>query len=391
MRFVAKKPALTIVALFALSAACLAEVRIKDVTQIEGTMTNKLYGNGLVVGLNGTGAKSLSTQQMAIDMLRKLEQTTAIARVNIQDNVFKSNNISQVIVTADLPPFSRKGSTLDVTVSVLDDALSLEGGVLILTPLRGADGQVYAIAQGALSIGGFRVRNNTPGTQMNHPTVARLQNGAVVEREELGYMERDGFVRLILKSPDPSTAKSIMLAINRQYAASARTIDSGLVQIRIPPQCRFNVNEFIAEIGLINILPDTEAKIIINERTGTVIVGNQVRISPVQIAQGNLSIKPNVSLTQTPMVPPEPDPEVAGPPPAEGGDTIEEIMKSLRPKPAPPAPLEQPQQLYNVDQTFTVGDLARVLNALGASPRDLIAIFQALKASGALHADLIVM
>lgn len=383
-------PILGVAFAFAMSAACQAEVRIKDVTQVYGTTTNKLVGSGLVVGLNGTGARSLSTQQMAIDMLRKMDMTTKLARQSILDNVFKSSSIAHVMVTAELPPFARKGSTLDVTVSVLDDSQSLEGGTLIMTPLYGADRQVYATAQGSLSIGGFRVRSNVPGSQQNHPTVARLQAGANVEKEELGHIDQGGCVKLLLKNPDSSTAKSIMLAINRQYPATARTIDAGMVQIRIPTQRQFDLTDFVSEISQISILPDSEARIVINERTGTVIVGNQVRISAVQIAHGNLSIKPNVSLIPTP--PPPAADEGNDAPPQEGSDPVDEILKSLRPRPLPGIqPSDKPIILHNVDQTFTVGDLARVLNALGASPRDLIAIFQALKASGAMHADLIVM
>ena len=383
-------PMFCVVCSIALSAVCQAEVRIKDVTQVYGTTTNKLVGTGLVVGLNGTGARSLSTQQMAIDMLRKMEMTTKLARQSILDNVFKSSSIAHVVVTAELPPFARKGSTLDVTVNVVDDSQSLEGGTLILTPLRGVDGEVYATAQGALTIGGFRVKSNVPGSQQNHPTVARLQGGANVEKEELGHIDQGGVVKLLLKNPDSSTAKSIMLAINRQYPAAARTIDAGMVQIRIPTQRQFDLNDFVSEITQISILPDTEARIVINERTGTVIVGNQVRISAVQIAHGNLSIKPNVSLIPTP-----PPPMLDGTddsPPGESSDPVEDVRKATRPRPLPGIePSDKPLVLHNVDQTFTVGDLARVLNALGASPRDLIAIFQALKASGAMHADLIVM
>ena len=373
----------------ALSATCRAEVRIKDITDVDGARSNYLYGQGLVVGLAGTGARSLATQQLVIDMLRKMDLTTQLARQTLQDNVFKSTNIAHVMVTAELPPFARKGSTLDVTVSVLDDSLSLEGGTLILTPLIGVDRQVYAVAQGQLSIGGFRVRQNTPGGQLNHPTVARGLKAAIVEREELGQIDRGGCVRLNLRAPDHSTARSIMLAINKQYPATAKTIDGGTVQVRVPTQWRLDVSDFVGELGQLTVMPDTPARIVFNERTGTVIVGGQVKISPVAIAHGNLVIKPNTTLVPATPPPPKPD-EPPAAPPEESNDPVEDVLKSLRPRPLPtPDPIPTPLILHNVDQTYTVADLARVLNALGVSPRDLIAIFQTLKESGALHADLI--
>jgi flagellar P-ring protein precursor FlgI len=390
MKIILRGVMMCAVCLGALSAPCRAEVRIKDLTQVEGARANQLFGLGLVVGLNGTGARSLATQQMAIDMLRRLEVTTLLARQTLKDNVFKSTNISMVMVTADLPPFARKGSRLDVVVSVLDDAASLEGGTLLLTPMRGADGDVYAVAQGQLSIGGFRVRSNTPGGQLNHPTVARAQNGGIVEREALGQIDHGGFIRLLLRDPDYSTAKSVMMAINELYPACAKAIDAGTIQILIPPQLRPDVPEFVSDIGQLKILPDTPARVIINERTGTVIVGHQVRISSVAIAHGNLVIKPNVSIV--PAITPGDRADKPGPPPREDEDPVDDILKSLRPRQLPGTePSDQPLALHNVDQTFTVADLARILNALGVSPRDLIAIFQALKESGAMHADLVVI
>lgn len=383
---------LCVVCVVALCAPCRGqgEVRIKDITQVEGAMSNKLYGTGLVVGLYGTGGRSLSTQQMAIDMLRKLEMTTKIARQTLLDNVFKSTNISQVMVTVELPAFARKGSKLDVTVSVLDDASSLEGGTLLLTPLRGADGEVYVTAQGQLSIGGFRVASNVAGGQKNHPTVARAQNGGMVEREVVGQIDHGGIVRLLLRDADYTTAKAIMLAINKQYAATAKTLDAGTIQLRVPLQRRLDIPDFVSEIGELRVMPDTPARVVINERTGTVIVGHQVRISSVAIAHGNLVIKPNVTIPATPPPKAPPD-EERGPPPDESSDSVEDILKSLRPRNLPATDPQQPLILHNIEETFTVADLARVLNALGVSPRDLIAIFQALKESGAMHADLVVM
>ena len=378
------------------ASLCRAEVRIKDITMVEGARSNQLYGTGLVFGLNGTGAKSLSTQQMAIDMLRKLEMTTKLQRQTQVDNVFKSTNISQVMVTTEIAPFSRKGSRLDVVVSMVDDGISLEGGTLVLTPLRGADGEVYAVAQGNLSIGGFRVRTNTPGGQQNHPTNGRIPAGAIVEREALGEIDQGGMIRLLLRDADSSTASLITQAINARHPDSAITVDPGTVQVRIPPRCRRAVAEFASELGQIKVMPDTPARVVINERTGTVIVGHNVRISSVAIAHGSLVIKPNVAPAPgagpgglTPL-PGDPNafPEPLGP--GSGGrDRIDDILEALRPRPVQIPGLQGPAALLEVEQTFTVSELARVLNALGVSPRDLIAIFQALKESGAMHAELV--
>lgn len=390
MSLILRNTMLSVACLVAISVPCRAEVRIKDLTSIEGARPNQLTGLGLVVGLNGTGARSLATQQMAIDMLKRLEVGSLLARQTIHDNVFTSSSIAMVTVTAELPAFARKGSKLDVTVSVMDNASSLEGGTLILTPLRGADGEVYAVAQGALSIGGFRVRGNQGG-QVNHPTVARAQNGGIVEKEALGQIEHAGIVRLLLRDPDLSTAKSIMVAINELHPACAKAVDAGTVQIRIPKPLRLDVPEFVGDIGLLKILPDTPARVIINERTGTVIVGHRVRISSVAIAHGNLVIKPNVSVIPA-ITPGDLAANKPGAPPSEDQDPVDDVLKSLRPRPLPGAESgDNPLNLYNVDQTFTVADLARILNALGVSPRDLIAIFQALKESGAMHADLILI
>ena len=377
----------------ALVAPCCAEVRIKDITEVEGARANQLKGLGLVVGLNGTGARTLSTQQMAIDMLRKMDMTTTIARQSLKDNVFKSTSIAAVMVTTEIPPFARKGSRLDVVVSVIDDALSLEGGTLLLTPLEGADREVYAVAQGQVLIGGFRVRTAGAGGQQNHPTVGRVTRGAMVEREALGQIDQGGVVRFLLREADYSTAKTIVQAINQKYPESAKAVDGGTIQARIPLMFARDLSTFVNEIGMLKVTPDTPARVVINERTGTVVIGHKVRISAVAIAHGNLVIKPNVAITPsngadglTPL-PGDPSPKRSG-----TGDEIDDILEALKPRELPRAPQSVvPLNLGDVDQTFTVAELARVLNALGVTPRDLIAIFQALEQSGAMHAELLVM
>jgi len=377
---------LTVVAVLTLCANVRAEVRVKDITMIEGARSNPLYGLGLVIGLNGTGASSLATQQMAIDLLRKLETTTKLQRQTQLDNVYKSTSISMVMVTTEIPPFSRSGSRLDVVVSMFDDGTSLEGGTLLLTPLRGADGEVYAVAQGNISIGGFRVRS-TAGGQVNHPTNGRIPQGAIVEREALGEIDRGGVLRLLLRDADPSTATQIVQGINTRFPDCAVAIDPGTIQARIPNRYQRAASEFASEIGQIKVLPDTRARVIINERTGTVVVGHNVRISSVAIAHGSLVIKPNLAPAPGVAALPGAPPPLPGSNRMESADRIDELLEALKPAPTTPAP-QGPATLMEVEQTFTVADLARVLNALGVSPRDLIAIFQALERSGAMHAEL---
>lgn len=388
MNFGLRQVFLIIACLMALSSPSMADVRIKDITSVYGARSNPIYGQGLVIGLAGTGDRNLASQQIAIDMLKKLEQIHVIARQSLLDSVYKSQNIAHVWVRATLPPFARKGSMIDVTVGTIGDAQSLQGGILILTPLRGADGVEYAIAEGPVSIGGFRVPSNIQGAQLNHPTVARLMNGGQVEKEALGQIDFGGYVRLLLRSPDFMTAKGIMLAINKHYPLTAKTIDAGVVQIRVPPNRRYDVPDFVSEITQLTVSPDIDARVVINERTGTVVFGNLVKISAMQIAHGNLSIKPNVTLVPAAGGTPLDQPAT---PSGEKADPVDDLLKLIRPD--TPAPLDnpdRPQDLNSDDQTFTVGDLARVLNALGASPRDLIAIIQVMKDSGALHADVVV-
>ncbi len=412
-----------------LSTVAEAAVRIKDITTVRGARGNQLYGVGLVVGLNQTGAtfQSRATSQMAIDMLRKMGATTRIAFEELQDNVFRSNSISMVMVTAELPPFAREGSRLNVTVSVMDTATSLKGGTLLLTPMKGADGEVYAVAQGPVSLGGV---NLSPFPQVsgqrNHPTSGRVVDGAIVEIEVLGEIEHRGRIQLLLRHPSYATAMKISDAINQTAgrAATNRTdpramprnvadkrrqselrlvartrtgakpsdlkpvaypIDAGTVELVVPDRYRSQVVEFVSTIGTLQVVPDDPARVVINERTGTVVVGANVRIDAVAIAHGSLVIKPI-----QPQAPPVPGPGLSS-------------LLGVQPRPQrPPAQQFQEQfllpgqlpdgdKLNAVPQTYTVTELARALNALGATPKDLISIFQALKESGALHAELVIL
>jgi flagellar P-ring protein precursor FlgI len=363
--------ALLIAALCPLAASADG-VRIKDITSVEGARGNQLYGLGLVVGLDGTGGKSLFTQQSAVDMLQRLNVSSKIIAEFKTDNVFKSDNISAVMVTAEIAPFSRRGSRLDVTVSALDDADSLQGGTLLLSPLKGVDGEVYAVAQGPLSIGGFAFSGKAASVQKNHPTTGRIANGATVEREALGKIQCNGHVRLLLNEPDYATAEAIAKAVNAKFSASAAPIDEGTVQIELSKAMAKNIANFLNEVGQLEVTPDTIARVVINERTGTVVAGEKVKIATVAIAHGNLSITTAEA------------PEVSQPLPFSRGETKVVDRTQVEVK-------EQGGGLQVIEKSVTVADLARALNALGVSPRDLIAIFQALKQAGALHAALIII
>lgn len=365
-----------------------AAVRIKDVTRVEGARGNQLVGLGLVVGLNRTGGRSLATQQMAIDMLRRMDVTTKIAREGLLDNVFQSTNISMVTVTAELPPFARAGAKFDVNVSVLDDAQSLRGGTLLLTPLKGADGEVYAVAQGPLSLGGVNLESQVPQSALlNHATNGRIANGAIVEKEALGTMSKDGKLRLLLEEPDYDTANEIATAINAKFVGAAKTIDMGTIEVSMSREQNRNVVAFIGDCGNLIIKPDTSAKVIINERTGTVIVGQSVRIATVAISHGNLAIRPidPRSRTQPPLGP--------------AASALLGIQNDNPPTAGNQAPQQQPAgtvlgtrvNVVEDNESITVSDFARALNALGTSPKELISIFQALKRAGALHAELVIM
>ena len=348
-----------------------AGVRIKDITEFEGARSNQLYGVGLVVGLDGTGSRSLATLQIAADMLQKMQIGVKIFQDLPSDNVFKSSNISAVWVTAEIGPFARKGSRIDVTISAIDDARSLQGGTLVFTALQGADAEIYAVAQGPLSVGGFSYSGQAASVQKNHPTVGRIPNGAIIEKEALGDILCHGCVRLLLHGPDYATARSITQTINLNFPESAVTIDAGTVQVSVPKDRLCNPMSFANDLGLLEVAPDTSARVVINERTGTIIAGEMVKISRVAIAHGNLAI----TKTEEPIA--------SQPNEFSRGRTVVLPRTQL-------GVTEQAGALHVVDRTITVGELARGLNALGVSPRDLISIFQTIKTSGALHADLVI-
>lgn len=350
-----------------------ATVRIKDITDLEGARSNQLYGIGLVVGLRGTGAKSLATQQMAVDMLAKLSVNTKIIADVKNDAVYKSGNIAMVAVTADLGPWQRRGSRIDVNVAIFDDSTSLQGGMLLFTPLNGADGEVYVTAQGSVMVGGLVAKGEAASVQQNFPSVGRVVDGGAVEKEAPGKILCNGQLRLLLKDPDFVTAPAIAQVINEKFPYSAMTLDAGTVMVAVPPDRFSNVIGFVGEIGILEVNTDVPARVVINERTGTIVVGENVKIDTVGIQHGNLSIL----ITE--------DEQVSQPLPFSRGRTTV----------VPRTDLSVTQQrgggMHVLKRSVTVAELAKALNALGATPMDIISIFQALKEAGALHATLVRM
>lgn len=348
-----------------------AQVRIKDITELAGARANQLIGFGLVVGLDGTGSRSTFTQQIAVDMLQRLGVTAQIFSQLPSDAVLRSTSMSAVMVVAEIGPFNRKGSRLDVTVSCMDDARSLKGGTLLFTPLRGADGAVYATAQGPMSIGGFSVQGQAATLQVNQVNVGRIPAGGIVEKEARGEYLCDGKAQLLIRDPDFNTARLIARAINDRHPQTAVAVDAGAVTVFPPADPRKPPVQYLAEIGLIDVRPDTPAKVVINERTGTIVAGENVTISTVGVTHGNLSI----TLTESPFV---------VQPNAFGGGVTAVVPRTNV------TAAEQRARAVVLPKTTTVADLARAMNALGVTPRDLIAIFQQLKSAGALHAELVI-
>jgi flagellar P-ring protein precursor FlgI len=304
-------------------------------------------------------------------MLQKLNVTGQIFTQSPADNVIRSTSISAVMVTAEIGPFARKGSRIDVSVSALDDARSLQGGTLLLTPLRGADGEVYGVAQGPLSVGGFAISGQSARVQKNQVNGGRIPNGGIVEKDALGDIFRDNKFRLLLKEPDYNTARMIAKAINVRFPEAALIQDAGAVVVCVPFSKTKSCNAFVSEVGLLDVTPDLPARVVINERTGTVVAGENVTLTPSAVAHGNLFILS----AETPLV---------SQPNAFGGGQTAVVPRTTV------GGQEQGTRLNPIPKTTTVAELARALNSLGVSPRDLISIFQALKQAGALHAEIVI-
>jgi len=346
-----------------------ATSRIKDIANVEGVRQNQLIGYGLVVGLNNTGDtlnNSPFTRQSLQAMLERLG-------VNIRGTTLRTGNVAAVMVTANLPAFATQGSRIDVTVSALGDSKSLNGGTLLVTPLLAADGNVYAVAQGSLAIAGFQAEGEAAKIVRGVPTVGRIANGAIIEREVEFALNRLNQVRLSLRNPDLTTAKRIAAAINDFIGApTAEPLDSSTVQVNVPKQFVGNVVALLTEIEQLQIEPDQPAKIIIDERSGIIVMGRDVRVSMVAVAQGNLT----VTISETP--------QVSQPNAFARGRTRVVPRTSIGVQ-------EDGKKLALVREGVSLQQLIDGLNALGVGPRDLIAILQAIKAAGAIQADIEVM
>jgi len=349
------------------AAGTAAAERIKDIVDVRGVRSNPLWGYGLVIGLNGTGDNSEASRRALTNILRR-------KGLVLQPDDLSSKNIASVIVTAELPPFARRGSTIDVTVSTVGSASSLQGGRLLMTEMVGADGQVYAVAQGSLSIGGFSAGGEKSTVTKNHPTVGRITSGGTVEREELAEIVENGEITLLLRNPDYTTATRMAETIGKAGLGAATALDGGTVRIRLPKGVdRPGVAAFVDRVGALQVTTDTPALVVINERTGTIIVGENVGVSKVAISHGSLSI-----ITQEKE-------QVSQPTPFSRTGTTEKVKETEI------KAIEGKGTLHVVERTVSVSELARALNAMGLTPRDLIAIFEALKQAGALQAELKIM
>lgn len=358
------------IALLVLCAApAAATSRIKDLANIEGVRQNQLIGYGLVVGLNGTGDTLNNipfTKQSLQAMLERMG-------VNIRGANIRTGNVAAVMVTGNLPAFSTQGTRMDVTVSALGDAKNLQGGTLLVTPLLGADGNVYAVAQGSLAIGGFAAEGDAAKIVRGVPTVGRIANGAIIEREIDFALNRLPNVRLALRNADFTTAKRIATAVNDFLGTkTAEPVDPSTVLLNIPKEFKGNVVALVTEIEQLQVEPDLAAKIIIDERSGIIVMGRDVRVATVAIAQGNLTITVSESR------------QVSQPNPLSRGRTVTVPRSRVGVQ-------EDGRGLAVVPDGVSLQQLVDGLNALGIGPRDMISILQAVKASGAIQADIEVM
>lgn len=344
--------------------------RIKDLTDIEGVRENQLVGYGLVVGLNGTG-DSLNaapfTKQSLQSMLERLG-------VNTRGQTLRTKNVAAVMVTANLPPFGTQGTRIDVTVSALGDATSLQGGTLIVTPLMGADGEVYAVAQGSVAVIGFNAQGEAAQVVRGVPTAGRISNGGLIEREIPFALNNLPSVRLALRNPDLTTARRIAGAINAFMGKGvAEPKDPSTVQLEVPKQYKGNIVQLLTEIEQLKVEPDQLAKIVIDERSGIIVMGQDVRVSTVAVAQGNLT----VTITESPIA--------SQPAPFSDGETV------VTPRTDITVDTDKNRRLAILKEGVNLRQLVDGLNAIGVGPRDLIAILQAIKAAGALQAEIEVM
>lgn len=342
--------------------------RVKELTRVKGVRSNMLRGYGLVVGLSGTGDSR--TSSFTSQALKALLQNEGV----IVDERFRTRNVAAVFVTAELPAFSTQGDRLDVVVSTVGDAESLASGVLLMTPLKGVDNQVYALAQGPLVAGGFAFAQPLVRRQRNNPTSARIPDGAMVERGVSSRFVVENQITLSLVEADFATAQRIAVAINKELESEiAKAEDSRRVTVTVPDDAKEATVAFLSRIEALEVKPDTRARVVINERSGTVVVGGNVALGPASVAHANLDVAITTSLSVS-------QPSAF----SRTGRTVVVPNQSLDAQ-------EKPEELKAIPSTSTVDDLVKALNALGASPRDLMQILEALERAGALRAEIEVM
>jgi len=370
VRFLTMAAALLATVTLGHAEARASSSRIKDLASVEGVRQNQLVGYGLVVGLNGSGDSlnnSPFTRQSLQAMLERLG-------VNTRGANLRTANVAAVMVTANLPAFGAQGTRVDVTVSALGDAKSLQGGTLLVTPLLGADGEVYAVAQGAVSISGFTAGGDAATITRGVPTVGRIANGGLVEREIEFQFKQLRNLRLALRNPDLTTAKRIAAAINDFMGGdTAEPTDPSTVALQIPARYQGNMVQLLTDIEQLRVDPDQQARVIIDERSGVIVMGKDVRVSTVAVAQGNLT----VTVTEQPVV--------SQPNALSNGETVVVPRTGVRVDDG------EGNKLAVVRDSVTLKELVDGLNALGIGPRDMITILQAIKAAGALQADIEVM
>jgi flagellar P-ring protein FlgI len=339
--------------------------RIKDIAYVNGVRSNILIGYGLVVGLNQTGDKTNTrfTNQSLSNMLEKMG-------VIVDPNVTKVNNVAAVIVTGELPPFAKIGNRIDAVVSSLGDATSLAGGVLLMTPLRAGDGQAYAVAQGPIIVGGGAVGGQGASVQKNHPTVGRIPNGVSVEQEISYEGFRSEAFRLSLKQPDFTNVRRVVERVNELFKGSAVAEDGGTVYVSVPPHLRQDPVKFLSMVENLEIKPDSYAKIVVDGKTGTIVIGENVRIATVAVSHGNVSVQIKE------------DRETSQPLPfAQGGRTVVSPDTQIKVD-------EEKSRFVVMEGKASIRELVDALNAMGVSVRDVITILQTIKAAGALHGEL---
>jgi flagellar P-ring protein precursor FlgI len=360
-----------VLVMVALSSAARADSRIKDIADFEGVRDNLLVGYGLVVGLNGTGdtlTNSGFTKESLIGMLERLG-------VNTRDQSLKTANVAAVMVTATLPGFARQGVRIDVSVAALGDSKSLLGGTLLVTPMIGADGEVYAVAQGQVAVSGFSAQGSAASVTKGVPTSGRIANGAIVEREIDFRMANLRSVRLALRNPDLTTARRVSQAINGFIGRpTSAAVDPSTVTVQVPEEYPGGVVALLTDIEQLRVAPDQVARVVIDETSGVIVMGENVRISTVAIAQGNLTVR----ITETP--------QVSQPTPFSTGGTTQVV-----PRTDVQVDEDKGKKLAVVPAGISLQELVNGLNALGIGPRDMITILQSIKAAGALQAEIQVM